>query len=1318
MADPFPRNRPPNAAPPHPSSAGSFTKAQIFEDEKRRITVSCFSRTDTDGSLLESYITHCKVVEDATSPSEPPPPNAPSDQKKERVIIIAVRKSGRVRMHKARENNNATFQIGKTWNLDDLQEIENYSPPNEKGFTVTILKPYYWQANSSKEKDFFISSMLKIFKKYTGGKIPNLIGFERTDIDRMVDGAASLQVRQRQEEEGSRGHTPPNLPTSLSPPLLRNLATAQSMDSLTRSASRQLPGMKGMDGLSPPVGVLRPSQSTDRLPNSSRRAPDPLALGRTTSGRSIASNDSIPPPIPPQGPGRRPSEGSQRSGRQRSNSRSTQDEGGGHRAPSAERMRRTPSSNSHQSREPVEYQPFNGSNSSRVPDLSTTAPDHTGRPQLQSMKSNKDVGSAFRLAATAFSAGNTKFRPQTPTTPTTPAPMSRGPSREPERSAELPQIKFPRDQESVNDVASTDRLEESEDRRSRPRDIPPTQIDPPLKSERRATLTSRDNIIPLREKPRDLSPQPRNQDSLDIPGRRSLSPDGSNLDPNEGNPRSRSRSPNTKGRKRKSAKSSYLDDVDTSRVTVDLEDLLHEFNWDGRGKVDELEASIKKEIATVESTNIIIHSDGDDRVEDLSVLLDKAIKECEEMDALLTLYAVELTSLNDDISHIENQSQGLQVQTANQKTLQKELQSLLETISIVPQQLDTLKCGSLDSAQALEGIEETLLALYKAMATIDPHIASSPVNNGRRGSWSDEGIGTMRALQEKKEGYRAEINAFLARQRQFLAIKFQAEIAALEKHSKGAGVVQSAKPKLLGHDSAYLSIYRFVGLIVFTKDVDREEYMELQKLYMRPAKQLFENEFRDHIFAWKRITRKPAQEETDLVFTVQEKENDNVAVSAARKLTVKRSQTLAKIRSPTGESFSKDKNQDGKIHAYEAFSGALTEMYSLVFREQNFLGEFYHLSSQLPADFVELASNSKPETRRLGDLGGIKPSDQDKMKGRIMLELMGELFSFWLQDLQNLSDWVIKTDPVHCAGVLFAIEEKIDSLEETNQEYLVKTLQKLHDRLAGLFSRFLDEQIKAIEETKVKIKKRKGVITFMKVFPGFSAKIEDQLPPESPNQDDELDVREMVNDGYAKINKAMFESLQAIAKESPAVASQSVDPEDKEQLNYHIMMIENMHHYLEEVDTRSNSILVDFKKKADAEFKEHMGLYISAVIRRPLGKILDFIEGVEVLQRSGTEDISTRHSHSKSVYKKILGNHDGKEIKRGIETLRKRVDKHFGDSDDPALCARLLEKIFDRLEAEYIDTHKRAQKLLLTVYKDQGLELEFMVQDVQTAFRK
>jgi hypothetical protein len=240
--------------------------------------------------------------------------------------------------------------------------------------------------------------------------------------------------------------------------------------------------------------------------------------------------------------------------------------------------------------------------------------------------------------------------------------------------------------------------------------------------------------------------------------------------------------------------------------------------------------------------------------------------------------------------------------------------------------------------------------------------------------------------------------------------------------------------------------------------------------------------------------------------------------------------------------------------------------------------------------------------------------------------------------------------------------------------------------------------------------------------------------------DDELDIRDMVNEGYERINKAMFESLHAIAKEGPAVASQSVDPEDKEQLNYHIMMIENMHHYLEEVYTRGNSVLEVFKKRAERDFAEHVELYVGAVIRRPLGKLLvshnelsphpphahtssleivkDFVEGVEVLQRAGADDIASRQSHNKQTFKKVLGHHDNKEIKRGIETLRKRVDKHFGDSDDPALCAKLLEKLFTSLEKEYIETHRRVQKLMLTAYKDSGLEIEFLVADITGAFKK
>jgi len=212
-----------------------MSRAEKFEDEKRRIIESCFGKKEPDGSgtapkyskrfaprltidfsiVSESYITHIRILEDAAYPSSPPPLESPHANKKPRIIVIAVRKSGRVRMHKARENNNGSFSIGKTWVLDDLSAIQSYNavvPSNPEdqqakerardiGFVVTIQKPYYWQASTAKEKDFFIYSLIKIYKKYTAGKLPQLSGFDPQEL----------------EQFGGESPMPPNGPSPRAP---------------------------------------------------------------------------------------------------------------------------------------------------------------------------------------------------------------------------------------------------------------------------------------------------------------------------------------------------------------------------------------------------------------------------------------------------------------------------------------------------------------------------------------------------------------------------------------------------------------------------------------------------------------------------------------------------------------------------------------------------------------------------------------------------------------------------------------------------------------------------------------------------------------------------------------------------------------------------------------------------------------------------------------------------------------------------------------------------------------------------------------------
>jgi hypothetical protein len=124
-------------------------------------------------------------------------------------------------MHKARENVNGTFSIGKTWMLDDLSAVQSFSGMTPTGFEeeqqkqwaggigfiVTIGKPYYWEANTQKEKQFFIASLVKIYTKYTGGKAPDLVGFDPREREQLLGVSASARP------------PPPSQPPSVPGPL-------------------------------------------------------------------------------------------------------------------------------------------------------------------------------------------------------------------------------------------------------------------------------------------------------------------------------------------------------------------------------------------------------------------------------------------------------------------------------------------------------------------------------------------------------------------------------------------------------------------------------------------------------------------------------------------------------------------------------------------------------------------------------------------------------------------------------------------------------------------------------------------------------------------------------------------------------------------------------------------------------------------------------------------------------------------------------------------------------------------------------------------
>lgn len=262
-------------------------------------------------TVVESYITHVRIIEDAAHPSAPAPPDSNPQNKKPRVIIISVRRSGRVRMHKARENNDGSFSIGKTWMLDDLSAIQSYSAfvpkstieqqhkewAGNAGFVVTVGKPYYWHARTSKEKEFFIGSLVKIFKKYTGGKVPDLIGFDERERQLLAASGSTGPVAPpgRGPPLGLPSGPPPGPPAGApsEPP-----APAQSVYS-SRDPSRDAPrDIRRKASEDPMLRSQKSREQLSRPSTASKPAPSPASK----PAPSPFSTSPIKQPIVPARP--------------------------------------------------------------------------------------------------------------------------------------------------------------------------------------------------------------------------------------------------------------------------------------------------------------------------------------------------------------------------------------------------------------------------------------------------------------------------------------------------------------------------------------------------------------------------------------------------------------------------------------------------------------------------------------------------------------------------------------------------------------------------------------------------------------------------------------------------------------------------------------------------------------------------------------------------------------------------------------------------------------------------------------------------------
>ncbi|KAG8712989.1 hypothetical protein FRC11_013627, partial [Ceratobasidium sp. 423] len=584
------------------------------------------------------------------------------------------------------------------------------------------------------------------------------------------------------------------------------------------------------------------------------------------------------------------------------------------------------------------------------------------------------------------------------------------------------------------------------------------------------------------------------------------------------------------------------------------------------------------------------------------------------MDGMISSYKVHLNAVGDDISYIQSQNRGLQVQTQNQKALLNEIEQLLQTVHVDRDSLLVLTQESLESQRGIQRLEDAAAQLYRALLA------------GRDRD--------MSATIERLAEYKTYNQQFCIRILEFLGIMFGYQSEQLLDYAEKTKQTHT-QPALHPHTSMEKYLSKYSGLMLYLREMDENRYSKVCATYFSTASDLHNKEIRALFMKHIELVQRAPEEDGENSFAPPPQQS---AVSRAGG-TVRRAGTVVS-RSPMDKK-NAQKIVEGDMPGYEAFDHALSQILVQIHAEDAFISRFLHTtdSTLSYADYMNLDNYFKRQASRGFDL-----SDATLKLVRGAMDL---IFGFLPQEIKSWVEGLSKRDSLQLVGVIAVLQRYIAEAQERNDTFVDRLLGKPLQRLNGLYQRQVEEQLQAIEQTKLTTKKRKGVAHFIRYFPTFVGRIEPQLVGAQA-----YEIRKTVDGAYERIVQAMFEALQQMAKMD---GTEAKDPDDKGVLNYHVIMIENMHHFVADMTQLELGAVRAFVTRAEDIYSRELSAYVTFVLRRPMAKIIDYFDGVErLLQTTAPSEVSNNSNFSRSALKKVVKEYDSKDMRKNIDGLYKR----------------------------------------------------------------
>ncbi|XP_063057425.1 exocyst complex component 1 isoform X2 [Engraulis encrasicolus] len=741
-----------------------------------------------------------------------------------------------------------------------------------------------------------------------------------------------------------------------------------------------------------------------------------------------------------------------------------------------------------------------------------------------------------------------------------------------------------------------------------------------------------------------------------------------------------------------------LDDYQelSTREEQDIEAMMEQCEY-AISNAEAFAEKLSKELGVLDGANIQSIMASEKQVNMLMMLLDDALKEVDTIEGKLSSYEEMLQSVKDQMDQISQSNRLIQISKSNNDKLLDEIQFLVNHMDLSRGHIRALQEGDLSSPKGIEACINASEALLQCMS-----VALRPGHDKLAAVKQQQHL-----FCELRDAFARRLtnhlnNVFVHQFNHFSHFKmtipqfYRSSCLSLPGHDQSSTLSQHTATDLAlpKHSPLHRDLLRYAKLMEWLKNTQREKYDGLSRTYMEYMSRLYEREIKD-FFEGAKIKMAGTTKEPKGKFGVAGLHGSSGkltgSTSSLNKLAVqgsssRRSQSSSLL--DMGNMSASDLDVADRTKFDKIFEQVLSELEPLCLAEQDFIIKFFKLQQQVPLAQAEDDSDGVTPSRPSANEHRHSISSERDMV-RFMMNKIFQSIETELNSLIALGD---KMDSFHSLYMLVKMSHHVWTAENVDPaSYLSTTLGNVLVTVKRNFDKCIQGQIRAMEEVKISKKSKVGILAFVTSFEEF-AELAETIFRNAERRGD-------LDKAYSKLIRAVFFNVEKVANESQKT------PRD-------VVMMENFHHIFSTLSRLKISCLEAERREAKHKYTEHLQNYVITSLGQPLEKLNHFFEGVEgrVAQGVREEEVSYQLAFSKQELRKVIKEYPGKEVKKGLDNLYKKVDKHLCEEES------LLQVVWHSMQDEFIRQYKHFEGLIGRCYPGSGITMDFTIQDMLEYF--